>query len=607
MSYSMDQTETELGLFGSLFAATSRETTHSVMPVTPMMDTDVFVTTHSVAANNHIYNSCIDNTLVSAASMSAVSAACGEFLMTDVKNSNDELAFVSYQQYPPASGTLPRDIPYPQSRLLSQATPVQAYARSPAEFGFPLQGPSMVASSALTPQFQVASSELLSIGGVGQLGAGMAASGFLDQIVNPTHASTPRLHSQQHSYSSVGDGMGAFLPASVAPMYSMPITGPLQTPAEALFAPVCYADMSNDGSRRGSCAATPAAHTSNSTMGLSGGHIGQQGIPRLAQDNGLLGEGNSFSSACSFIFSPPVSGAGPSSGSAALSQSFTSGFSDLSLGSTHTESQAMSPSFTSQASSGVIRNSSRLARMRPGRSLSISEPFDVRSPSPALLALGAVPHTCAHPYFPNSAYQGFGGAISPSISVAALGNQSGAYSNDSGMETGMASSEGAWRHPKSNSSSRLDLLRSKSGPQFRRRPKVHTSALSNPLAAAAGSVATSAEQHSSDDDHSDDEHAGARTKADKDKILAVRTPLTPEQREIFFRWLYQNIHDPKPKGGERDRLRAIGNMSRERFKTWFANARRRYFTITVENGVQRYSVNNRFIVACQRNNIKLDE
>ncbi|KAJ2771991.1 hypothetical protein GGI18_004941, partial [Coemansia linderi] len=114
-------------------------------------------------------------------------------------------------------------------------------------------------------------------------------------------------------------------------------------------------------------------------------------------------------------------------------------------------------------------------------------------------------------------------------------------------------------------------------------------------------------QHSSDDDHSDDEHAGARTKADKDKNLAVRTPLTPEQREIFFRWLYQNIHDPKPKGGERDRLRAIGNMSRERFKTWFANARRRYFTTTVENGVQRYSVNNRFIVACQRNNIKLDE
>ncbi|KAJ2797190.1 hypothetical protein H4R20_005270 [Coemansia guatemalensis] len=85
-----------------------------------------------------------------------------------------------------------------------------------------------------------------------------------------------------------------------------------------------------------------------------------------------------------------------------------------------------------------------------------------------------------------------------------------------------------------------------------------------------------------------------------------RIPLTREQREIFFRWLYENAHDPKPKGIERDRLRRIGNMTRDRFKTWFANARRRYFKITYDDGVQRYAVNERFRVACQRAKIELD-
>ncbi|PIA18069.1 hypothetical protein COEREDRAFT_101156 [Coemansia reversa NRRL 1564] len=85
-----------------------------------------------------------------------------------------------------------------------------------------------------------------------------------------------------------------------------------------------------------------------------------------------------------------------------------------------------------------------------------------------------------------------------------------------------------------------------------------------------------------------------------------RIPLTSEQREIFFRWLYENAHDPKPKGIERDRLRRIGNMTRDRFKTWFANARRRYFKITYDDGVQHYEVNERFRVACQRAKIELD-
>ncbi|KAJ2783092.1 hypothetical protein H4R18_001913 [Coemansia javaensis] len=84
-----------------------------------------------------------------------------------------------------------------------------------------------------------------------------------------------------------------------------------------------------------------------------------------------------------------------------------------------------------------------------------------------------------------------------------------------------------------------------------------------------------------------------------------RTPLTKYQREVFFRWLLANIHDPKPKGHERERLRSIGDMSRERFKTWFANARRRYFTVTYRNGIQHYTINERFAIACRRANIHI--
>ncbi|KAJ2709974.1 hypothetical protein H4R19_003978 [Coemansia spiralis] len=91
-----------------------------------------------------------------------------------------------------------------------------------------------------------------------------------------------------------------------------------------------------------------------------------------------------------------------------------------------------------------------------------------------------------------------------------------------------------------------------------------------------------------------------------------RTPsgrqyLDAEQRRVFFRWLYDNAHDPKPKGADRDRLRSVGNMSRERLKTWFANARRRYFKVTFEGDVQHYEINDRFRDVCERENIALDQ
>ncbi|KAJ2457390.1 hypothetical protein GGF42_002702 [Coemansia sp. RSA 2424] len=200
------------------------------------------------------------------------------------------------------------------------------------------------------------------------------------------------------------------------------------------------------------------------------------------------------------------------------------------------------------------------------------------------------------------------------MGVASLSLHSGGQADahyTGGAEAGKAYSEGAWQHPKSNSSSRLALLRSKSGPHMRPQQRAARPALGSPPTVAAVSMPASIasyDSYSSDDAHGGSEPAGSRVQAEQEaKLPNLRTPLTPMQREVFFRWLYNNTHDPKPKGKERDRLREIGNMSRERFKTWFANARRRYFTVTFENGVQKYTMNSRFIVACQRANINLNE
>ncbi|KAJ2771627.1 hypothetical protein IWQ56_001708 [Coemansia nantahalensis] len=155
--------------------------------------------------------------------------------------------------------------------------------------------------------------------------------------------------------------------------------------------------------------------------------------------------------------------------------------------------------------------------------------------------------------------------------------------------------------------SRAPLQRRNTGPASRtsesRRIRSHSRAGSDVLAGCA--PAPAARPSASDDASSacggddDGRRAPSRT-------LSGRQYLDAEQRRVFFRWLYQNVNDPKPKGAERDRLRSIGNMSRERFKTWFANARRRYFNVTFDGDVQRYTINDRFREVCERDNIVLD-
>ncbi|KAJ2745269.1 hypothetical protein GGI20_002292 [Coemansia sp. BCRC 34301] len=618
MSYSTDRTDSELDLFGSLVAATSRETTQGIMPVTPMMGDEVYLTTYPDKVNNNLYSPHINGVPVTAASMSTSS---GWFFVGSPKDCDGESEFVRYQQFPPVSGTQPRTIPYPTNQHYSPAMAAQTYPYSPADLGTRLQGIAMTASST-TPQIQAASPELLGIGGAGQLGTAMNENNLLSQIVYHTHASTPRLSS---SYCSAGGmDMGAILPVSESHLFSMPIMGPAPAPGEPLFMPVSYADMGDSGSSSSSSAGGAAAFAPNNEMaayssGIAGEqlhagtyHIGQHSISRPAHGSGFLGEGHrAFGCADDFAIGTPVTSAGLSLSAAALSHSFTSSFGDISLGSSCSGSRAMSPAFSGQALSGAIRKSSRLARMRPGRSLSISEPFYARTPSPALSTSGAaVPHTSVHPYFPCAAYQSFGNALSSDMGVAAIGLHSDGFYNGS-AETSKTYSAGAWRHLKSSSTSRLALLRNNSGPQARSKHKAVNSVLGSRSTVATSSMPVSIadyDSYSLDDTRNDDKPAERSAQTEqKDKLPSIRTPLTTVQREIFFRWLYQNIHDPKPRGKERERLRNIGNMSHERFKTWFANARRRYFTVTTENGVQRYTINSRFVVACQRANINLDD
>ncbi|KAJ1889670.1 hypothetical protein LPJ66_007908 [Kickxella alabastrina] len=101
--------------------------------------------------------------------------------------------------------------------------------------------------------------------------------------------------------------------------------------------------------------------------------------------------------------------------------------------------------------------------------------------------------------------------------------------------------------------------------------------------------------------HSRDEGTDVETKR-----VARRTSLSEKQKKELFKWVYKNRFNPKPRGEEKERLMRVAGMSRERFKTWFANARRRYFIRTEVNGVIQYEVTQTFLDACQRADIKLD-
>ncbi|KAJ1769925.1 hypothetical protein EV179_004940 [Coemansia sp. RSA 487] len=269
-------------------------------------------------------------------------------------------------------------------------------------------------------------------------------------------------------------------------------------------------------------------------------------------------------------------------------RSITSGFGNISLDADHQAAHSFQP--PRRAASYA----SRLSRMRPKRSLSSGKIANAR-----MSPFASGPSTSVHPYMAHRCTSPGGstgaGELLASPCIDRLYSHS--RSESDALIAGLAGTE-CMGGPVT------DLSRAQSAISVQNSPSGWG------VASAAASVVdeddSSSSSHASDNELSD--HTTSSTlKRGGETSGSGRIALTNEQREIFFRWLFQNAHDPKPKGKERDRLRSIGNMSRGRFKTWFANARRRYFNVTTEaDGKQMYTINERFRIACQRSNIKLE-
>ncbi|KAJ2081781.1 hypothetical protein H4R24_002107 [Coemansia sp. RSA 988] len=241
-----------------------------------------------------------------------------------------------------------------------------------------------------------------------------------------------------------------------------------------------------------------------------------------------------------------------------------------------------------------------LAHLRPQRSLSLSEPARARSSSPCLNRLATMPNLTGHPYFPRH-------------TLASRGTAADVHGNNAHFRR-IRSHARTGSDNVVESTSRLSIEQSSHMPRgWRLGCGASGSSAASRTSTSLGTVhmyptvaGHSDESIPSSDDARSLNNGEFDTGSEVQRTPSGRIPLTREQREIFFRWLYENAHDPKPKGIERDRLRRIGNMTRDRFKTWFANARRRYFKITYDDGVQRYAVNERFRVACHRAKINID-
>ncbi|KAJ2785391.1 hypothetical protein GGI15_001943 [Coemansia interrupta] len=301
-----------------------------------------------------------------------------------------------------------------------------------------------------------------------------------------------------------------------------------------------------------------------------------------------------------------IASAGPTVISAASSPMITSGFDGISL------SGGMNTTMSHAPFSGAFaaRHPGQTPYPRIHRSLSSNSQLRARSSSPNHLVLGFSPRPAAHPYM-----------IHAHTTNGTVGCGYGSHSR-SGSEAFIGRAKRASVHliesylsrRKSSISSTLSTPLGKLAKSANRSRAASAISQNSALSATddAESVMDNDYENEADGDcnngivQSGTDGQGQQARRIQGLQGGSRIPLTDEQRQIFFRWLYDNAHDPKPKGHERDKLRHIGNMSRERFKTWFANARRRYFITTQENGVLKYRINQRFIVACQRAKVSLD-
>ncbi|KAJ2377025.1 hypothetical protein IW150_001622 [Coemansia sp. RSA 2607] len=434
----------------------------------------------------------------------------------------------------------------------------------------------------------------------------------------PTHGQLPyQIYASAPLTNLNGENLPSVAPASIeAASHCTPIMQSIpQQPGEQLFTHFDYAGLS-------STAATTAARGLLPDMASTAGQgfnastqiaFGSHGVQSLAHTPQLeqFGYQSPATLLGGYTMGPAtaaanIASAGSTVISATSSPMITSSFNGISL----SDGTNATMSYAPFSGSSAAWNSNRTACPRIYRSLSSNAQLRTRSSSPNHMTLGFSPRAAGHPYM-----------VHANTVNGAVGCANGCHGR-SGSDAFVGRTKRASVH----------LIES----YMNRRKSSIASMASTPLSRLAKSAnrsraGSSFSQYSAlsatDDAESipnndEDNRAGgkcsdtvsqSRTVGQRQQVRRIqglqggsRIPLTEEQREVFFRWLYENAHDPKPKGHERDRLRHIGNMSRERFKTWFANARRRYFITTQENGVLRYAINQRFIVACQRAKINID-
>ncbi|KAJ1835381.1 hypothetical protein LPJ63_001197 [Coemansia sp. RSA 2711] len=462
-------------------------------------------------------------------------------------------ALFGLQGLPMPSEGMPSVIPCENPPALSGPSGDALYSQGYAKLNEHLQGVLGMPSAVSTPPASVSSPEFLSTGS----DIATIAGGSLGQIPGLGYAQAFHMHTPLAQ-----DMSNVTIPASEA-LYTTPIMGSTQLPAEPLFT---YADTGSGAAFVPNMAS--AEHGMQMYAHPQHG-LGQSGIPSLVHTPDIF----------------MVNSHAPLA-SSALADSFG----DVSL-------SQQQPSSLQQVASGLLPFGAvpgQLSQLRSQRSLSISEPARARSSSPSLTRLATMPALSGHPYTPrrNTSLRSNPSDMHAGAQFRRIRSHTRTGSDIvAGCAPGYTvpqdfASWGKLGSPGSTLPSRSNSTYSKS-----------RAASIVPGSGALASVLDSDDGTSAGDDEADSE---------PQRTPSGRIPLTREQREVFFRWLYENSHDPKPKGSERDRLRCIGNMTRERFKTWFANARRRYFKISYDNGVQQYTVNERFRVACQRANINLD-
>ncbi|KAJ2352173.1 hypothetical protein GGF43_003824 [Coemansia sp. RSA 2618] len=528
--------------------ATSDASTQPLVPITPNMSTEALLVTHAASLGS------LYSTAGAAADTSAVatdaSSIAGALFLQGLPVSNEDIHYENGQAFDGGPNGEP------------------LYSQGYTKLNGHLQGVLGMPSAVSTPPGSVSSPDFLSTtsNDIATIG-----SGSLGQMPHLGYTQALQMHAPL-SQSTIGS---VPLPGAAEALYSTPIMGSTQLPAEPLFGHISYADAGC------SAAFVPnmVAGEQNMQMYAHPQSFGQSGIPSLAhtpQAEHGLGMSDFYAMNTHAAPIPPSS----------LADSLNEA------------------TLVGQPAAGLLpfghASSSHLSHLRPQRSLSISEPERARSSSPSLNRLATMPVLAGHPYMPrrntsmrsNPSEMHAGG-----IQFRRIRSHTRTGSDIvAGCAPGLAMAQdfGGW-----------SSFGTPGPAQLSRANSAHSGGRNSSLVPGNSIMMCAAGAGDSDDGGSISSNDND-VESEPQRTPSGRIPLTREQREIFFLWLYKNAHDPKPKGSERDHLRCIGNMSRERFKTWFANARRRYFKITYNNGVQEYAVNERFRVACQRANIKLD-